>query len=82
MVCISTLCSKVWHGIGKMVILILKVVLRTQCGNVRIFPPLIFYVKSILENLKVLKLSFFAIFEIQKIVDLVNYSLQKVQKLI
>ena len=75
MVCISTLCSKVWHGIGKMVILILKVVLRTQCGNVRIFPPLIFYVKSILENLKVLKLSFFAILGALRFVNLVNLSL-------
>ena len=37
----------------------------TQCGNFRIFPSLKFYVKSILENLEVLKLPFLPIFGLQ-----------------
>ena len=47
----------------------------TQCGNFRIFPSLEFYVKSILENLEVLKLLIFAISGILKFVNLVDFSL-------
>ena len=46
-------------------------------GNFRIFVTFSFYVKSILENLEVLEI-LFAILEVLKIVDLVKFSLSKV----
>ena len=51
----------------------------TQCGNFKIFLSLRFYVKSILENLEVDKLLFFAILEALNFANLVFFSLQKVQ---
>ena len=51
----------------------------TKCGHFRIFLSLRFYVKSILDNLEVLKLPvFFAIFGSLNIENLVHFSLQKV----
>ena len=41
-----------------------------------------FYVKSTLEKLEVLKMSFFAILGALDFVNLVNFSVQKVQKVI
>ena len=52
----------------------------TQCGNCRIFLSLIFNVKSILESQEVLKLPDFAILRALNFVDLVDFSLKKVQK--
>ena len=52
----------------------------TRCGNFRIFLSFRFYVKSILENLAVHKLLFFAITGARNFVNLVNFSLQNVQK--
>ena len=54
----------------------------SQCGNFMIFLSFRFYVKSILENLGVLKLQFFVILGALKMVKLVNLSLQNVQKFI
>ena len=48
----------------------------SQCENVMIFLSFRFYVKSILDNLEVLKLPFFAIFVPLNFVNLVNFSLQ------
>ena len=47
-----------------------------------IFSSLRIYVKSILENLEVLKTTDFTIFEARNFIDLVNFSLLKVQKFI
>ena len=52
---------------------------NAQCGNFGIFVSLIFYVKSILENLEVPKLPFWAL---DNTVNLVKISLQKLQKFI
>ena len=54
----------------------------TQCINFRIFLSFRFYVKSILENLEVLKMPIFAILGALNFVDLLNCSIQKVQKCI
>ena len=53
-----------------------------QCGNLRIFLSLRFYVQSIIENQGVLKLPFFSIFGALNLVNLVNYILKKVQEFI
>ena len=55
---------------------------KTQCGNFRIFLALRFYVKSILENLEVLYLLLFAILGTLNFVNLVNFTLQNMQKCI
>ena len=52
----------------------------SQCGNFRIFLSFRFYVKSTLENVEVLKLPFFAIFGALNLLNLVNYSLLKVER--
>ena len=52
-----------------------------QCGNFKIFLSFRFYVKSILENLEVVKVPFFAILGALNFVDLVNFSLQKAKKI-
>ena len=59
-----------------------EVSIQPQCENFKIFQSLRFYVKSFLENLEVLRLPFFVILGPLNFVDLVNLSLQKVQKLI
>ena len=48
-----------WTGVGKK-----GIGSKTQCGNFRIVLPLRFYVKSILENLKVIKLPFLPFIEL------------------
>ena len=48
-----------WTGDGKK-----GIGSKTQCGNFRIVLPLRFYVKSILENLKVIKLPFLPFIEL------------------
>ena len=53
----------------------------SQCGNFRNFLSLRFYVKSMLKNLEVIKLPFCHFWAL-KFVNLVNLSLQKVQKFI
>ena len=55
-------------------------VTKTQCGKFRIFLSLRFYVKSIFENLEVLKLTFLPFLGALNFVNLVHFSLQKVQK--
>ena len=57
-------------------------ILRTLCGKLVIFLSPRFYVKSILENLKLLKVPFFAILGALYFVYLLNFSLLKVQKVI
>ena len=57
-------------------------ILLIQCGNYIIFPSLRFYVKSILQNLDARKLPFFAILKSLNFVQLMDFSLQKVQKFI
>ena len=52
----------------------------TQCENFSICLSLRFYVKSILENIEVLKTVVFAILGALNLGDLVNFSLQKVKK--
>ena len=52
------------------------------CGNVWIFLSLRFYVKSNLENVEVLKIAIFAKLGVMIFVNLVSFSLQKVQKFI
>ena len=54
----------------------------TQCGNIEIFLSFRFYVKSTLENLEVLKTAFFANLGALKMFNLVDFSLQNVQKFI
>ena len=56
--------------------------LSPQCGNCRIFLSFRFYVKSTLENLEVLKLPFYAILRALDFVNLVDFRLQKVRKLV
>ena len=52
-----------------------------KCGNFRIFLTFRFYVKSILENIKVQKmLFFFVILGGSEFLILVNFSLQRIQK--
>ena len=51
-----------------------------QCGNFRIFLSLRFYVKSILENLEVLKLLGFVILGALNYVNVVDFSLEKYKK--
>ena len=53
-----------------------------QCGIFMIFLSPRFYVKSIFENLEVLKLPLFAILGAQNFDDLLYFSLQKVQNFI
>ena len=60
----------------------LEQVCKTQCGNFRIFLSLIFYVKSIMQNLEVPKVPVSAILGALSFVNLVNFSLQKVQNFI
>ena len=55
---------------------------KSRCGNFRNFLPLRFYVKTIFENLEVLKVPFLSFLGAVKFVDLVYFSLQKVQKFI
>ena len=53
-----------------------------QCANFRIFLSFRFYVKSILDNVEVLKIAFFAILGTLNFDILVNFRLLKVQKFI
>ena len=56
---------------------------RTQCGNFIIFLSLRFYVKSILENLEIVKLAtIFVILWALNFAKLVYFSFQKVQEFI
>ena len=55
---------------------------RTQCGNFMISLSFRFYVKSILEILEVQHLPFFEILRVLNFVNLVDFSLEKVQKFI
>ena len=55
--------------------------LEFKCGNFRIFLSLRISVKSILENLDVLKMLFFANLCTLNIVNFGNFSLQKVKKI-
>ena len=59
----------------------IRFVWHTQCGNFRIFMSFRFCVKSIRGNLKVLKLAFLPFLGPLTFVNLVNFSLQKVQKI-
>ena len=53
-----------------------------QCGNFMVFLPLRFYVKSILRLPEVQKLPVFASLGALDFVDFLEFSLQKVQKII
>ena len=54
-----------------------RYVVNTQCGNFRIFLSLGFYLKSIMENLEVLKTAFLAISGTLNFVNFVNFSHRK-----
>ena len=51
-----------------------------QCGNLMIFLSPRFYVKSILDNIEVLKLPILPFFEALNFANLVHFSIQKVKK--
>ena len=53
-----------------------------QCGKFRNLLSFRFYMKSISENLEVVKLPFFAILGVKKFVNFVNLSLQKVKNFV
>ena len=62
----------------KFVYIMEKIEANPQCGNFRIFLSLKFYVKSILENLDVVKLPFFATLAALNLFHMVNFNLQNV----
>ena len=59
----------------------MRKIAKSQIGNFSIFLSFRFYVKSIFQNLKVLKTAVFAILRAQNFVNWVFFNLQKVQKI-